>query len=376
MIPGPKAVATVASTAGASPLLAAHQVPKGWHQHTRGRCHADPLHRGIGENIFAGGEGAHTGPVTGKGLVDHLAVVRHGDIHRRYGPRQLGLPTHVQITSIHIEDGVELGIAAHGDLAEVVEHQVVGLAPGIDLHLVAQGQVTLEVKLGREAGIEDQLVVAAKFQLVDPVAAAAEVEPDVGRALMLEGLDVIGLQIAIDDAVVAHLQDLMQFEGQIAATARRRDLALPLHLEPIDAEGALALEGHGTVALYPQVFDDPVPGSHDHALATGRDIHGDVLYVARLEDGRPGIAIARDLQAAVDGDPGVSQLAVTRDGQFVDMEVSRPGETAVVIIPDGQLFGIDGRTIEVESGAISERQGIEAIGLARSQGRHATVASP
>ncbi|MNT98154.1 hypothetical protein D3C72_2406750 [compost metagenome] len=62
------------------------------------------------------------------------------------------------------------------------------------------------------------------------MAAAAEVEPDVGRALMLEGLDVIGLQIAIDDAVVAHLQGLMQFEGQIAATARRRDLALSLHI--------------------------------------------------------------------------------------------------------------------------------------------------
>ncbi|MNH41063.1 hypothetical protein D3C79_1024880 [compost metagenome] len=62
------------------------------------------------------------------------------------------------------------------------------------------------------------------------MAAAAEVEPDVGRALMLEGLDVICLQVAIDDAVAAHLQGLMQFEGQIAATARRRDLALSLHI--------------------------------------------------------------------------------------------------------------------------------------------------
>ncbi|MNJ19337.1 hypothetical protein D3C77_136580 [compost metagenome] len=171
-----------------------------------------------------------TGPVAGKGLVDDLAVVRHGDIHRRHGTRQLGLSAHGQIARIHIENGVEFGIVTHDDLAKVVEPQVIGLAPGIDLHLVAQGQVTLEVELGRKAGIEDQLVVAAKLQLVDPVAATTEVEPDVGRALMLEGLDVICLQVAIDDAVVAHLQGLMQFEGQIAATARRRDLALSLHI--------------------------------------------------------------------------------------------------------------------------------------------------
>jgi len=117
-------------------------------------------------------------------------------------------------------------------------------------------------------------------------------------------------------------------------------------------------------------------GSHQHALATGRNIHSDVIYVARLEDGRPGIAIARDLKGAVDGDPGVGQLAVTRDGQLVDMEVTRPGEPAVVIIPDGQLLGIDGRAVEVEPRPFADRQGIETIGLARFQGRHAAVAPP
>ncbi|MNI60080.1 hypothetical protein D3C73_1152720 [compost metagenome] len=183
-------------------------------------------------------------------------------------------------------------------------------------------------------------------------------------------------QVAIDDSIAARLHRLIELDGQIAATARGRDLALPLNLEPIDSERALTLESHGTVALHPQVLDDPVSGSHEHALATGRNIHSDVIYVARLENGRPGIAIDRDLQRAVDGDPGVVELALARDHQIVHMKVSRPGDATVVVILDDHLLGIDGRTVEVEPRPFADRQGIEAIGLARFQGRHATVAPP
>ena len=96
----------------------------------------------------------------------------------------------------------------------------------------------------------------------------------------------------------------------------------------------------------------------------------------RLEDGGPGIAIARDLKGAVDGDPGVIELALTSHRQIVHMKISRPGDATVVTILDGHLLGIDGRTVEVEHRPFADRQGIEAIGLARFQGRHAAVAPP
>ncbi|MNZ47044.1 hypothetical protein D3C78_647470 [compost metagenome] len=112
----------------------------------------------------------------------------------------------------------------------MVDHQAVGLAPGIDLHLIAQGQIALDVELGGGAGIEDQIIVVAKLQPVDPVAAATEIESDLGRALVSERLEVAGLQIAVDGGIADHLQRLMELDGQIAAITRRRDLALPPHL--------------------------------------------------------------------------------------------------------------------------------------------------
>ncbi len=318
----------------------------------------------------------HARPVAGEGLVDHLAVVGHGDVHRRHGAGQHGLATHGQIPGVHIENGVEFGVAAHGDLAEVIHHQVVGLAPRIDLHLVAQGQIALDVQPRGTAAVKDQLVVLAELHLVYPVVAATKVEIDVGGALVFERLEVAGLQISIEGAVAAHLQGLVKQERQVAATPCGGDPALVFHLEPIDGEGALSLEGHGTVALHPQAFDKPVPCPHEHALATGRDLHGDLVQVVRLEDGGPGIAIARDLKGAVDGDPGVIELALTSHRQIVHMKVSRPGDATVVTILDGHLLGIDGRTVEVEHRPFADRQGIEAIGLARFQGRHAAVAPP
>ena len=193
---------------------------------------------------------------------------------------------------------------------------------------------------------------------------------------MPERLDVTGLQIAADSSIAAHFQRLMKLDGQIVATAHNTNTALIRHLESVDVEGALALKGQGTVVFHLQIPDEPVPCSHEHALAPRRHIHGDVIDIARLEDGRPGVAIARDLQAAVNGDPGAGQLAAPRDDHLVRVEASRPRYAAIVVIPDRQLPDIEGRAIEVEHRSFSKREGVEAIGLPRFQRRHATVSTP
>ncbi|MNJ44449.1 hypothetical protein D3C77_395030 [compost metagenome] len=73
VIPGPEAVAAVAGTAGTTPLLAAHQITKGWNQHSGGRRHTDAFRGGIGKDVFAGGEG---------GFINNLAVSFQTDVLR------------------------------------------------------------------------------------------------------------------------------------------------------------------------------------------------------------------------------------------------------------------------------------------------------
>ncbi|MNZ47043.1 hypothetical protein D3C78_647460 [compost metagenome] len=104
---------------------------------------------------------------------------------------------------------------------------------------------------------------------------------------------------------------------------------------------------------------------------------GDRLGIVGLEAGSDVANRAgRQRQTVIDGDVRTGELAVAGDRQLVGMQGARPMEAVVVVIPDRQLPGIQGRAVEVEHGPLGEGQGVETIGLPRCQGHHATVAAP
>ena len=127
-------------TAGAIPLLAAHQIPKGGHQYPGRRRHADAFRGGIGKEVFAGGRWEH-----GISLVDD-AIIPDFQCSSRDPASQGSL-----VAQGHFATRIEVAnkrAALHGKVAVADPDQVL-LAPRIEREIVLQGRGILDEDPGQ-----------------------------------------------------------------------------------------------------------------------------------------------------------------------------------------------------------------------------------